>query len=24
MVYHHRFATRQQARLAVFEYIESF
>lgn len=24
MVYHHKFATRQQARLAVFEYIESF
>ena len=24
MVYHHKFATRQEARLAVFEYIESF
>ena len=24
MIYHHRFATRQQARLAIFEYIESF
>ncbi|AKD02124.1 integrase [Pontibacter korlensis] len=24
MVYHHRFATRQEARLAVFEYIEGF
>ncbi|MCC9138678.1 IS3 family transposase, partial [Pontibacter silvestris] len=24
MVYHHRFATRQQAQLAVFEYIEGF
>ena len=24
MLYHHQFATRQQARLAIFEYIESF
>ncbi|GAB3829516.1 hypothetical protein GCM10028895_44470 [Pontibacter rugosus] len=24
MVYHHQFATRQEARLAVFEYIEGF
>ncbi|CAM3887658.1 IS3 family transposase [Pontibacter korlensis] len=24
MVYHHRFATRQEAGLAVFEYIEGF
>ncbi|MFD3003815.1 IS3 family transposase [Pontibacter toksunensis] len=24
MVYHYKFATRQEARLAVFEYIESF
>ena len=24
MVYHHNFAARQEARLAVFEYIESF
>lgn len=24
MVYHHRFATRQEARLAIFEYIEVF
>ena len=24
MVYHHKFTTRQQARLAVFEYIEGF
>ena len=24
MVYHHQFTTKQQARLAVFEYIESF
>ena len=24
MVYHHKFATRQEARLAVFEYIEGF
>ncbi len=24
MVYHHQFATRQQARLAIFEYIEIF
>ncbi|WP_262511353.1 IS3 family transposase [Pontibacter diazotrophicus] len=24
MTYHHKFATRQEARLAVFHYIESF
>ena len=24
LVYHHRFATRAQARIAIFDYIETF